>query len=179
MPTDKNIEIWGLKEIQKVLDGLPEKYSWKLRSDVLATTGRKTFLRSARDRVPVASQKWVQTGKGSGRMHLPGNLRRSIKLWRYTRKAKYPGISVGPRSGSIFRNGQKQDDGWYAHMIEYGHKRVSKDGSQYGYYSPKPFMRPAFDSNKSIFIKQTGEEFGRVAIRFIKRETRRVSKMSV
>ena len=175
------VEIWGMNEIMNVIDGLPQALKYKFVQDTYAKTLNATVVKVAKRLVPVSKTKWDLSSTYKSRQHEMGNLKRSIGVVRGNNR-KYPTVFAGPRSKSAnFKGGPRnKDDGWYAHMIEFGHwlttKERSGNQSQLEYVQPQPFMRPAWDQTKNTIEAMIGQSFGKVYISYIKRETRKLSK---
>lgn len=140
---DIKFDVKGLAEIDKALRELPVKYERQTMMNSLRAAGR-IIRDEAKRRVPVRT----------------GNLKKSIAVVTGKRGRVY----VTNKQGK----GQK-NDGWYAHLIEFGtkpHNTAKGGGTTLGQWageqgggiphpgSPaQPFMRPALDSKAGEAIK--------------------------
>lgn len=150
------VEIWGLNEVNDLLEKLPNSLSFKFVQDTYAEIAKMGVLKEAKRLVPVG-KKAVVSKKYASRSHLPGNLKRSLGIIRGKNK-KYPTVFAGVRSKNIFGRGGRYD-GWYAHMIEYGTVKQP----------PQPFMRPAWAMWKGKTESMIGKAFGKQITRYAKR----------
>lgn len=88
----------------------------------------------------------------------------AVRVQTYRASGVVVGI-VGPRTGyQKTRQGKKitsfgkkmkaagQNPSKYAHLIEFGHNLARPKGNLIGYVRARPFLRPAFDQNKSSVI---------------------------
>ena len=126
-------DIFGFEEIDNVLKQLPKQYSKEIINNTLAKAGRDTVLKDAKRLVPVAEKEWE--GQSEGRQHNPGNLRKSLGVMK---SRKGIGVLIGVRS-KMFRRGSVVSDGWYAHMVEYGHWLTDKKKNRSQVHSPSTF----------------------------------------
>ena len=166
------VEIWGLNEIEDLLEKLPtQALKYKFVQNTYAIAAQNTTVKEARRLAPKAVSKWELKGWRSKYNHEPGNLKKSIGVIK-GKSRKYPSVYIGPRSKLIFGKGGAMSvyDGWYAHMIEFGHKFHGE------YIPPKPFMRPAWDGTKKKVTDYIGVAFGKEVIRYTKRMTRKMTK---
>lgn len=98
--------------------------------------GAKPIIAEARDKVSKRS----------------GVLAKSIGVnKRRTRNRNILWFSVSPRRGA-----KRKNDGWYAHMVEFGHD-VVRDKKVIGYSPPVPFMRTAFENQSEESLMATKE----------------------
>ena len=137
-----NIEFYGIKELEAFLAALPGSVAKKFTDKVYRDTFNRRFIPRAKENARSfdgGSQRWGYSKKYASRIHPPGNLAESIGTIT-GRGKKYPSIYAGPKSRVAFGRGSKKWDGWYAHMIEFGHKL--NNGK---FQPPQPFMRPAWD----------------------------------
>jgi HK97 gp10 family phage protein len=159
------IDLVNEKEIEKYLNSIStDALTVKFLNDTLKHIAQVTVLKDARANVPVGTQD--TTGRTA---HKLGNLKRSLSAWNYPRKYG-PGVLVGARSKTTFKKGSSEADGWYAHMIEFGHfaggkKRKEGTGT---YVPPKPFMRPAWEKNKEIFVNMLASATGKAIAKYNK-----------
>lgn len=116
------------KRLEKMLAEAPEKV-------------RKKYVRRAVSFAvsPVLKAAKKYAPKDSG--DLKKSLKRKIKA--YSRNATVIGI-VGPEKYKAP----------HAHLVEYGHRLVTKDGREIGFVPPHPFMRPAFTQNKETMLRR-------------------------
>ena len=162
------IEVWGLNEIDKALKLLPQSLQYKFVQDTYANVLTTTVVKIAKQLVRVGKRDMVSK-KVPSRSHTKGNLKRSIGVVRGNNK-KFPIVFGGVRSKRNFKKGG-QDDGWYAHMVEFGHKDPKGGDVQ-----PRPFMRPAWDQAKGRVEGMIGVAFGKQVTRFLKRMTAKQTK---
>ena len=166
-----NVSLWGIKEIDNLLIQLPKKYSKTLINNTMADVGRKTVLKDMKRLAPVATEEWTRQKYESSK-HKPGNLRKALGIIKSNR---YLGVLVGIRSRNVFKRGGAVNDGWYAHMVEYGHWRTDAKKKKLYFVPPQPFLRPAFDMNKGIATKMISESFGKVADKFLKQAAKKIN----
>ena len=172
-----NVSLWGIKEIDNLLVQLPKKYSKQLINNTMADVGRKTILKDMKRLAPVwkpdDEEKDWKRQKVTSRMHKPGNLRRSLGI---IRGVKYWGVLIGIRSEyAKFKKRTSVGDGWYAHMVEYGHWRTDSKSRKLYFVPPQPFLRPAFDMNKGIATNMISKVFGNVANKFLKQAAKKIN----
>ncbi len=68
--------------------------------------------------------------------------------------SRYAGAESRRRGIIGTRVGFKRPDGSHAHLVELGHRIVTKDGRDTGRRArPFPFMRPAYDATRSQQVK--------------------------
>lgn len=132
------VSITGLKEIDDVIKGLPKQLTHKIIGDAHALAA-KPLINSAKLRVPMKS----------------GGLFDSIGVKRTNiQKTNAIGlIQVGP-----IRGGSKK--GYHGHLIEYGHKIVTKKGKTVGFSRKFPFMRPAFNETNALVESRIAKALG-------------------
>ena len=169
MAQRETIEIWGLNEIEEVLNKLPKSLQHKFVLDTYSEILKNGVIKEAKRLVPVGDNDVISRQYAS-RTHRKGNLKRSLGVIR-GKNRKYPTAFGGVRSKSVFRNGGMVNDGWYAHMVEFGHK--ARDGSE---VLPRPFMRPAWDMWKNKSEQMIGVAFGKQITRYAKRILKRQTK---
>jgi len=105
-------EVIGLDKLLKSLHVLPERIQQNVLVGAIRA-GTKPILTEAKAKVPKRT----------------GNLKKSLGVIRVKTRDKTKVIfTISPRKGG-------KNDGWYAHMVEFG---TSKD-------RPQPFLRPAFE----------------------------------
>lgn len=78
------------------------------------------------------------------------------------KRAKYSRSRLNVSLGRVGKNYGIRGDAFYWHFIEFGTKKMS----------PKPFMRPAFESNKSNALNTFSQEFRRGVDSAVKRARR-------
>ena len=127
MPKD----VIGVEDVQKLLN---ECIKVSARSiTTAAKKGAKISYDYAKAKVPVS-----ETGKGGKYPHEPGNLKRSIKMWKEKRKKGKAVYDIGPNK-----------DGWYAHFQDSGF--TAPDGRFIPGYR---FLRDSIDLQRNT-IQQT------------------------
>jgi hypothetical protein len=149
-----NIKVAGFKEARKMLDQLSEKFQYQAIMPV--------FRKAIKPVVQTGRQNLLQHGSQYRK------LAKSIGVWR-GKSRKSPNLFAGPRV-----KGKWSHVGYIAHWVEYGTTGVKKDkGTRKASYAgynpeyakrigklkqgdrfrrdepPRPFMRPAIDSEKS------------------------------
>ena len=165
---DVKIEVLNQKEIDYILKNIPDALAMKFINQTLSDVSKKTILKDAKAACPVGEEN--TTGRTA---HEKGNLRKSLGVTVYG-KQYGPGVLVGPRSRSTFKKGSINNDGWYDHLIEFGHYAGGKKGRKGTgtYVQPKPFMRPAWEKNKVMVESQIGESFGKAIDKFVKKHAK-------
>jgi len=166
----KTIEVIGMDEINRFLDEIPDKIlAFKFVQDTYAEVLKMGVVKEAQRLAPVGTKEVISRQYAS-RTHKPGNLKRSIGVVRGKSK-KYPSVYAGPKSRNVFGKGASSYDGWYAHMIEFGH--AGRDGKP---IPPKPFMRPAWDIWKGRTMDLVALGYTKQLIRATKRLQRKLNK---
>jgi len=148
-----SIELDGLEEVMKRLDGLEQKVSRKLAYQALRKAS-KILINAAR-------QKVMQYSKTIGK---------SITVNYKSRQRVL--ISVGPKK-------TKARDPWYAHFIEFGVSGIGrfkgKGRRRYRADQPaRPYMRPAFDETQ----KQIIDDFGKSVMEVIDKHVEKTSNVT-
>lgn len=141
------LSVTGLKEIDELLKGLPEQLKHRILQDAHADAA-KPLINSAESKVPVKT----------------GGLRRSIGAVKPSiKKAREIGlVKIGPRRGGRY-------EGYHGHLIEFGHRIVTKKGRIIGATRPNPFMEPAFNSTKDQVKSNIAESIAKILLRYMKR----------
>lgn len=145
---DVSIKVTGVKEIDKVLKGLPLQLNNKI-------------LQSAHFQ---AVKPLIEKAKLLAPEGPTGNLVDSIGAVRQPlRKATALGeVNVGPRRGRY--------KGHHAHLIEYGTRpRRNKAGANRGRVKADPFMEPAVEQTKDKVLSLVNVSIGKVLNSFMKR----------
>lgn len=124
----------------------------------------KAVRKAARPVVSAASRNASQTTSPNGERL--GGLSKSqgVVVRKYRNGQKVLGI-LGPLHGKVFqRHGKKEVPALIAHLVEFGHRvavggklgtlsgrkrRTVATGQQNGFVAAQPFLRPAWDSQKS------------------------------
>ena len=161
------IEIWGLNEVDELIKKLPQALQYKVVQDVYYDIMMKGFVKDAKNLVRVAPKDTISK-QHETRTHTRGNLKRSIGVVRGTNRSR-PVVIAGVKSREVFKKGGKVNDGWYAHMVEYGHK--DRSGK---FITPRPFLRPAWDMNKHKVVNQIGVAFGRLFTRYARQYNKKM-----
>tara|TARA_R110000868_G_scaffold96848_3_gene266354 strand:+ start:1571 stop:1999 length:429 start_codon:yes stop_codon:yes gene_type:complete len=136
------ISVTGLKEIDKVLRGLPDQLQDRVLKNA-HTDAAKPLISAAKSIVHVKT----------------GNLQKSIGVVRTSlKKTGAVGlVQVGPRRGG----GNK---GFHGHLIEYG--KTNRDGTRSRKF---PFMEPAFNQTQSQVESNIATSLGKRINQFMKR----------
>lgn len=134
------VKVTGLAELQKMLDSLPAKLEANVMRGALRA-GMKVVMEDVKNNAPVDSGE-LKSGLKIGTKSRRGLVTASIKA---TGKHGYlaPFIEFGTRPHSI-KKGAKLSSGKY------------QDGVLNPGLSPKPFMRPALDSQANAAVIATG-----------------------
>lgn len=146
-----------IRNLRKALTGIPPE-------EIRAATRKvaQPLIDLARSYAPVSKgDHFFFNAKGETVRVVPGNLQRSIQVlskWN----GDPSGIYVGPKI--VRRNAKGRYDGsrvnaYYAHFVEYGtaSHRIGfggEKGPRVKGITPRPFMRPAFDSSAAIMLNQ-------------------------
>lgn len=141
------IKVTGLDEIDRVLRGLPSQVTHQIMSNAHADSAK-----------PLIGLAKVLVRKKSG------NLADSIGVRRTSlKKTGLVGlVQVGPLRGG----GRK---GYHGHLIEYGHRIVTKLGKTVGFSRKFPFMEPAFNSTKGQIESNIADNVGKRLLQYMKR----------
>jgi hypothetical protein len=140
------IKLTGVKEIDKVLNGLPLQVSDKIFQAANIAAAK-----------PLIDKAKLIAPEGPN-----GNLVDSIGAVKESAKSlsgrAVGQIQVGPRR----RGGYK---GFHAHLIEYPHKK--RNGK--GIVQPHPFMQPAFEQTKNQILAGVKDQIGIKLNQFMRR----------
>jgi len=155
-----------MAKIDYILKNMDKKLGKKTVMKALRT-GAKPLVQQAKASAPVGGKKTfitahrhVSKGAKMTRLvrHRAGELKRSIGVivgrggWS---------LYIGPRFG----NAMRANDAWYAHFVEFG---TSSTGWGKG-ITPKPYMRPAWDTKHNYSLKSISDELSRVVQTFLER----------
>lgn len=132
----------GLADLQKFLDQLPAKLEANIMRSALAA-GARVIAREAKQNVPVAHGDLRASIRVSSRLK-GGKATASVKAgskkaW-YWRFVEFGTASHGVKKGASRRRGKYQD------------------GKLHPGANPRPFMRPAFDSQSAAAIEAVAEQ---------------------
>ncbi len=162
-------EIEGLKEILSKLKALPKELGDKKRRLILRQSA-VIFKDAARRLVKVGkkSHKRYKDGKVIAE-YSPGNLRESINTMTFRRARS--AVFIGPRikKGKFDASNLTLADGYYAHMVEFGHLVKGDKGKKK--VEAQPFMRPAFENNKGLVKQDISRRVEKVVKDWIKKNT--------
>lgn len=167
------VALIGEKEIKRMLNGLPEKLSYK----ILLATERKAarhLVTAAKRRAPEASRSanewWGRRKKNTPSIRVQkGTLKKSIGVVKVKASSDFPTIMIGPRKGR-----KQKYNGWFGIFPEYGTKGyVIRKGQFRGRYMPgqkaNPFMHPAFAESKDKMMYEMTQGIGKVAQKYLKK----------
>ena len=112
------IEIQGFAELQNQIMQLADDKDKKREILLILRQVAKDTVRVAKQNAPV-SNRLAYTNIKSRKTYKPGTLRDSIGIIT-TRKSVNPVIYVGPKV-------KGKNDGWYGHIVEYGHAIYKND----------------------------------------------------
>lgn len=124
--------VTGIKGLDKALKALPAKIEKKVLRQAMRK-GVKPIQAAAKANVPVRS----------------GTLKKAIKVRAMKRKKDRLGVLV------IVGQGDFKGETFYGAMIEYGHFAGKRGTPDRKFVEAKPFMRPAFETNKEAVGKET------------------------
>lgn len=143
-----NVVFTGAKEIDEVLNGLPDQFTHKILQSAHADSAKK-FVYRAHRLAPVG--KTGKTADSIGTIKTP-----------FAKSAVIGEVISGPRRGRF--GGSK------AHLSEFGTlRRVTAGGANRGIMPKKPFLEPAFDQTKEEMIDSIADNIGRRTFLFMKR----------
>lgn len=145
------VQITGLKELQKALEQLPKEIQGRpLRSAVSAAA--KVIVDDVKTRVPVGET---------------GNLKTAVYRYRSRRnsatgretffvgirqgKAQYKDTAYNRRKGRVGKNYKTAGEAYYWRFLEFGTAKMQA----------KPFLRPAFEANKSRAVEVMKDRLGK------------------
>lgn len=140
--------IQGFKEIRAVLDGLPKELNHKLLQSVHAEAA-----------IPLVNKAHLLAPVDEG------ILADSIGVDKPNiKKVNEIGlIMVGPRRGKF--------KAYHAHLVEYGTvERYNKSGASRGVMPKKPFMEPAYESEKGTLFNRIDQILGAKITAFMRRK---------
>ena len=178
--THKGVEVFGVKEIQRMFEQLPKQIKngegkawnafWKETS--------KPMQRQAQ----INANKISNTSKrGTGR------LGRSIGFFSTRTSRKNMGGYIGPRVKGKFakksedykgknRNKMYGKSGFYGAWVEFG-SEIKFGGKGFG--QDQPFMLPAFNETKQIVNQNARNDANKIVERLINNHTKRTKKFGV
>lgn len=139
--------VLGVKEIDAMMAKLDRKLQTKIVRDGLKA-GMDPMLKAAQAKAPIGRRRYIESrGSRAGSAHVPGSLRKAIKIRAGARRKGYirRSIVVGKELGSkgtASESGLYRGDTYYAGFVEYG---LPKSNPR---YPRQQFMRPAFDTTK-------------------------------
>ena len=150
-----NIHIKGFDKIAKAISEFPAKVEANITRGMLRA-GAKPMLEAAKQNVPVGEPNEKNRRLYGGYV---GALRDSLRISGRINALK-GNVTVSVKAGG--KNKKTGADTFYAHMVEFGTRphSVSKKGKgdpTHPGTSPRPFMRPAFDSQAHNAIIAAGE----------------------
>lgn len=145
-----DIRVNGFADLQKFLDQLPAKIETNVIRGALRA-GAKSILEAAKQNVPVGEPNRENVRLYGG---YAGALRDSIRISGRINKKK-GNVTVSVKAGG--KSNKTGADVFYAHMVEFGTKpHIIGDGVHPG-VMPKPFMRPALDTEANTAVLAVGE----------------------
>lgn len=168
------VNMKGIEELEKVLRQFPDHVKRVEIRRLLRKAGRPT-LNAAKakapkgsvqhSRYPKASVPGKRASKGEGKViatYDPQNLSESLGF--INARTVQPQVYLGPRSGKKATGGK---DGYYGHMIEYGHKAVNGE-----MVPAQPFMRPAYEQTKGAAAAEAAKGISK----YIEKQANRLKK---
>lgn len=123
-----SISLTGIEEIDQVLRGLPKQVTHQI-----LTAGHADAAK------PLITAAQVKVRKKTG--DLAASI--GVKKTNLKKTGAIGLVQVGP-----LRGGNK--NGYHGHLIEFGHKIVTRSGRQVGYSRKFPFMEPSFNATKGL-----------------------------
>lgn len=149
------INVKGLKELQQFLDQFPAKMEANIMRGALRA-GAKPIAEEARKNAPVGPTNAKNEKLYGG---YPGALRDSIRVGAKIDKINSKVVGYARAGGKSSRS---KADVFYPHFIEFGtrphsNSKKGKGDANHPGISPRPFMRPALDSQAEAAIVATGE----------------------
>jgi hypothetical protein len=147
------ISVSGVKEIDKVLKGLPKQLQHRVLVSAHIMAARP-FVQAAK---ALAPQKSGRVKKNIGSSGVP------------QRKANIVGETLsGQRSrgyvGRFIEYGTKKRE-----TLGRGRKKKYKAGANRGRVEAKPYLEPAFNQTKTMIISRINESVGKTLFSFMKR----------
>lgn len=141
------ISVTGIAEIDAVLRGM----SKQLQHKVLTTAHAD------------AAKPLIITAKATVRKK-SGTLAASIgvKKTSLSKVGSIGLIQIGPLQGGTRK-------GYHGHLIEYGHRIVTRSGRNVGFSRKFPFMEPSFGMTKGIIEGNIAESIAKILLRYMKR----------
>lgn len=163
----------GEKEIRRILNGLPEQFSYKIIIAIERKAARH-LVTAAKRRAPVASRSanewWGRRKKNTPAIRVQkGTLKKSIGVVKVRASKDFPTIMIGPRKGRKYKY-----NGWFGIFPEYGTKGyVVRKGQSKERYIPgqaaNPFMHPALAESKDKMMYEMTTGTGKVAKKYLKK----------
>jgi hypothetical protein len=142
------LTVTGVKEIDKVLSGMPKELSHRVFQRANAEAA-KVLVNKAKLLAPEGPTGRTIDSIGT----VKPNIKRSDELGL---------VLTGPRRGRY--------GGAAAHLIEYGTvKRSNKRGANRGRVLGKPFMQPAYDQTKDLIFNDINRIIGKKLLAFMNR----------
>ena len=149
----QDIKVTGLAELQKFLDTLPGKMQNNILRGALRS-GAKPMLEAARQAAPVGEPS--DAAKRKYKVYA-GALRDSLRVSARIDRRNGNVVASIKAGGKSRRTGA---DVFYANFSEFGTRphALSKNGeSNHPGTAPRPFMRPAIDSQAQTSVLAVGE----------------------
>lgn len=144
-----NINVTGLDELQKILNTLASKIQNNILRGALRA-GVKPIAEAARQSAPVGEPS--DSSKRKYKVYA-GALRDSIRVSARIDRRNGNVVASVKAGGKVRKTGA---DVFYANFLEFGTKAHGGDSRNPG-ISPRPFMRPAIDSQAQAAVLAAGE----------------------
>lgn len=174
------IKVTGMAELKQTLMALPEAIRLRVVKGMVAT-GAEIFRAEAVSRAPVFTGPISAGHPPSGTLkraiyktRMPSECTDTREVWKVSVKKGKAAQTSGSNSSSSGPE-QVNQDAFYARWVEYGHytrapkglaptqfgrRQIVSTGSQMvigaHYVSPKPFMRPSFETKKQAAVNAMG-----------------------
>lgn len=143
------IKVSGLSDLQRFLDQLPAKIEANILRSALRAAA-KPIADEAKQNVPVGEP--TDTAKRRYRVY-SGALRDSIRISARTDRRNGNVTASVKAGGKVRKTGA---DVFYANFLEFGTRAHGGESENPG-ISPRPFMRPAIDSQSEAAVVAAGE----------------------
>lgn len=162
---NNSIKMFGLKEINQMLEQLPKEVSNSRKWNNLWKEIGKPLIKNAKER---ADQISAKSPDGTGR------LGKSIKYFTTKRTRKFLGGMIGPRVKGSFSSFKKS--GYYGAWVEYGGS--VKFGNK-GFGKDQKFMKPAYDATIDLMNKNALNSAKKTVEKLMKSHLKKTNKFGI
>lgn len=145
------IKVEGLKELQKALNQLPKEIQGRpLRAAVSA--GAKLIVDDVKTRVPVGETGNLKTAVYRYRSRRNSSTgRETFFVGIRQGKAQFKDTAYNRRKGRVGKTYKTAGEAYYWRFLEFGTAKMQA----------KPFLRPAFEANKSRAVEVIKDRLGK------------------